>query len=331
MRVVLPLAGYGKRMRPQTWSKPKPLVSVAGKPILGHVLDTLQATSPDSYIFITGWLGDQVREYMATAHPELTTRYVVQEELRGQAHAIYLAKEWLEGPTLIVFVDTLFQGDMRGLGHDGEDGIIWTKEVPDPRRFGVVVVKDDRITRFVEKPATMEHRQAIIGAYWVRDGQALVRATKTLMASGRSLRGEYYLADALQVMVDQGARFVTRPVSVWEDCGNPEALLHTQRYLLEHGHAREAPVEDAILVPPVHVADGAVIRRSVVGPYVSVGSGATIEDSVIQDAVIEAGATVRYQVLADSLVGHQATLQGDVQSVNIGDNAVLESRANVAL
>jgi len=114
MRVVLPLAGYGKRMRPQTWSKPKPLVSVAGKPILGHVLDTLQATSPDSYIFITGWLGDQVREYMATAHPELTTRYVVQEELRGQAHAIYLAKEWLEGPTLIVFVDTLFQGDMRG-------------------------------------------------------------------------------------------------------------------------------------------------------------------------------------------------------------------------
>jgi len=325
MQVVLPLAGYGKRMRPQTWSKPKPLVSVAGKPVLGHVLDTLEAASPDSYILITGWLGEQVRDYMASEHPQLTARYVVQEELKGQAHAIYLAKEWLKGPTLIVFVDTLFAGNVRNLGSEGEDGIIWTKEVPDPRRFGIVVVEDGYIKRFVEKPSTTEHRQAIIGAYWVRDGEALIRATETLMASGRSLGGEYYLADALQAMVDEGARFVTRPVSVWEDCGTPEALLHTQRYLLDHGHHREVPVEDAVLVPPVHVADGAVIRRSVIGPYVSVGNGARVEDSVVRDSVIEAGATVSRQVLANSLVGRQAIVGGDVRSVNIGDDAVLES------
>jgi len=325
MQVVLPLAGYGKRMRPQTWSKPKPLVSVAGKPVLGHVLDTLEAASPDSYIIITGWLGEQVRDYMASEHPQLTARYVVQEELKGQAHAIYLAKEWLKGPTLIVFVDTLFAGNVRNLGSEGEDGIIWTKEVPDPRRFGIVVVEDGYIKRFVEKPSTTEHRQAIIGAYWVRDGEALIRATETLMASGRSLGGEYYLADALQAMVDEGARFVTRPVSLWEDCGTPEALLHTQRYLLDHGHHREVPVEDAVLVPPVHVADGAVIRRSVIGPYVSVGNGARVEDSVVRDSVIEAGATVSRQVLANSLVGRQAIVGGDVRSVNIGDDAVLES------
>ncbi len=325
MQVVLPLAGYGKRMRPQTWSKPKPLVSVAGKPVLGHVLDTLEAASPDSYTLITGWLGEQVRDYMASEHPQLTARYVVQEELKGQAHAIYLAKEWLKGPTLIVFVDTLFAGNVRNLGSEGEDGIIWTKEVPDPRRFGIVVVEDGYIKRFVEKPSTTEHRQAIIGAYWVRDGEALIRATETLMASGRSLGGEYYLADALQAMVDEGARFVTRPVSVWEDCGTPEALLHTQRYLLDHGHHREVPVEDAVLVPPVHVADGAVIRRSVIGPYVSVGNGARVEDSVVRDSVIEAGATVSRQVLANSLVGRQAIVGGDVRSVNIGDDAVLES------
>jgi len=325
MQVVLPLAGYGKRMRPQTWSKPKPLVSLAGKPVLGHVLDMLEAASPDSYIIITGWLGEQVRDYMASEHPQLTARYVVQEELKGQAHAIYLAKEWLKGPTLIVFVDTLFAGNVRNLGSEGEDGIIWTKEVPDPRRFGIVVVEDGYIKRFVEKPSTTEHRQAIIGAYWVRDGEALIRATETLMASGRSLGGEYYLADALQAMVDEGARFVTRPVSVWEDCGTPEALLHTQRYLLDHGHHREVPVEDAVLVPPVHVADGAVIRRSVIGPYVSVGNGARVEDSVVRDSVIEAGATVSRQVLANSLVGRQAIVGGDVRSVNIGDDAVLES------
>ncbi|MGC9359045.1 MAG: sugar phosphate nucleotidyltransferase [Anaerolineae bacterium] len=325
MQVVLPLAGYGKRMRPQTWSKPKPLVSVAGKPVLGHVLDTLEAASPDSYIFITGWLGEQVREYMETEYPQLTARYVVQEELKGQAHAIHLAEEWLKGPTLIVFVDTFFVGDICNLGSEGEDGIIWTKEVPDPRRFGIVVVEDGFIMRFVEKPSTMEHRQAIIGAYWVRDGEALIRATETLMASGRSLGGEYYLADALQIMVDEGARFVTRPVSVWEDCGTPEALLHTQRYLLDHGHHREVPVEDAILVPPVHVADGAVIRRSVVGPYVSVGNGARVEDSVVRDAVIETGAIVSRQVLANSLVGRHAILRGDIRFVNVGDDAVLES------
>lgn len=325
MQVVLPLAGYGKRMRPQTWSKPKPLLSVAGKPILGHVLDTLQAASPDAYVFITGWLGEEVERYMAAEHPEITAHYVVQEELKGQAHAIYLAKKWLKGPTLIVFVDTLFEGDLSGLGSGSEDGIIWTKEVLDPRRFGVVIVEDGLITRFVEKPATMEHRQVIIGAYWVRDGEALVRATEELMASGRSLGGEYYLADALQVMVNHGARFVTRPVSVWEDCGTPEALLHTQRYLLDHGHAREAPVEDAVLVPPVHIAEGAVIKRSVVGPYVSVGQGATIEAAIISDAIIEAGATVRHQVLSTSLVGRDASLQGSVASVNVGDNAVLEN------
>jgi glucose-1-phosphate thymidylyltransferase len=325
MQVLLPLAGYGKRMRPQTWSKPKPLIGVAGKPVLGHVLDTLDAASPDSYVFITGWLGEQVREYMETEHPQLIARYVVQEELKGQAHAIYLAREWLRGPTLIVFVDTIFVGDVRNLGSEGEDGIIWTKEVPDPRRFGIVVVEDGYIKRFVEKPTTMEHRQAIIGAYWVRDGEALVEATETLMASGQSLGGEYYLADALQTMVDEGARFLTRPVSVWEDCGTPEALLHTQRYLLDHGHHREAPVKDAVLVAPVHVADGAVIRRSVVGPYVSVGIGATIEDSIVRDAVIEAGATVSRQVLANCLVGRQALLRGEVRSVNVGDNAVLEN------
>jgi len=325
MQVVLPLAGLGKRMRPQTWSRPKPLLSVAGKPVLGHVLDTLNATSPEAYILITGWLGERVRQYMADEHPELTTRFVVQEELKGQAHAIHLAREWLQGPLMIVFVDTLFEGDLSGLGDGGEDGIIWTKEVPDPRRFGIVVVEDGDITRFVEKPSTLEHRQAIIGAYWVREGEALVEAIEELMASGRSLGGEYYLADALQVMVEKGARFVTRPVSVWEDCGTPEALLQTQRYLLEHGHAREAPCEGSVLVPPVHIAEGATIRRSVVGPYVSVGAGAVVEGSVVADSIIEAGAVVRHQVLKESLIGQEVSLQGTVTSVHLGDDAVLES------
>ncbi len=325
MQVVLPLAGLGTRMRPQTWSRPKPLLSVAGKPVLGHVLDSLTAASPDAYILITGWLGETVRRYMATEYPQLVSRFVVQEELKGQAHAIYLAREWLVGPLLIVFVDTLFEGDLSGLGDGGEDGIIWTKEVPDPRRFGIVVVEDGQITRFVEKPSTLEHRQAIIGAYWIREGRDLVEAIEELMASGRSLGGEYYLADALQVMVDKGARFVTRPVSVWEDCGTPEALLQTQRYLLEHGHAREAPCEESVLVPPVHIAEGATVRRSVVGPYVSVGAGAVVEGSVVANSIVEAGAVVRHQVLQESLVGQGVSLQGAVTSVNLGDDSVFQS------
>jgi len=319
MKVIIPLAGIGKRMRPQTWSKPKPLLNVAGKPILGHVLDRLEPLNADEYVLIVGWLGDQISEYVGSHYP-IQAHYVVQEELKGQAHAIQLARDYISGPCVIVFVDTLFEADLAEIERRDVDGILYVQEVEDPRRFGVVIEQDGRVVRLVEKPDTFEHRMAVIGLYYIRDGAWLMRAIDQLLHQQIQTKGEYYLADAFQIMIDQGAHFVAEPVPVWEDCGKPETLLHTNRYLLDHGYAREQHVHNAVLVPPVYIAPTAVIEDSVVGPHVTVGDDARIRGSVIRDAIIEAGSVVENIVLEASLIGRGATIRGSGMRLNAGDD-----------
>ena len=326
MKVVLPLAGLGKRMRPHTWSKPKPLLNIAGKPVLGHVLDKLQPLDVEEVIFITGWLGNQIKEYVE-ANYDFASRYVVQEELKGQAHAIYLAKEFLSGPCMIIFVDTLFEADLGGLTDSFVDGVLYVKEVEDPRRFGVAVEKDGRVVRLIEKPDSFEHRRAIVGVYYVRDGASLIEAIDHLIERNIQTKGEFYLADALQVMIDRGARIVSRPVSVWEDCGKPETVLHTNRYLLESGHTQVVPVQNSVLIPPVYVAETANIENAVVGPYVTVGDGVRITGAIVRDAIIEEGSTVENITLENSLIGRDATIRGAFSQLNVGDDAVVDLRS----
>lgn len=322
MKVIVPLAGFGKRMRPHTWSKPKPLLNVAGKPVLGHVLDDLAPLNPEQVVFIVGWLGDQIKDYVSS-HYQLDARYVVQEELKGQAHALYLAREYITGPCVIVFVDTLFEADVSGFQDEPVDGILFVKEVVDPRRFGVAVERDGRVVRLIEKPDTFEHRNAVVGLYYVKDGAALVAAIEYLLAHNLQTKGEFYLADALQVMIDRGARFATRQVAVWEDCGKPETLLHTQRYLLERGPTQMVDAPQTTLIPPVHIAPSARIERSVIGPYVTVGENAVVSGSVIRDAIIEKGATIENVVIQNSLVGCHAVVRGGVSQLNVGDDAAV--------
>jgi len=319
MKVIIPLAGTGKRMRPQTWSKPKPMLNVAGKPILGHVLDKLLPLNADEFVFIVGWLGEQIKEYVGDNYC-LKAHYVVQEELKGQAHAIHLARKYVTGPCVIVFVDTLFEADLSGIEQRDVDGILYVQEVEDPRRFGVVIEQDGRVVRLVEKPDTFEHRKAVIGLYYVRDGEWLMRAIDQLLREDIQTKGEYYLADAFQIMIDQGAKFVAEPVPVWEDCGKPETLLHTNRYLLDHGYAQEVPVRNAVLVPPVYIAKSAVIENSVIGPYVTVCDDAHISGSIIREAIVEAGSVVENMTLEASLIGRSATIKGSWKRLNTGDN-----------
>jgi glucose-1-phosphate thymidylyltransferase len=323
MKVIIPLAGLGKRMRPHTWSKPKPLLNVAGKPILGHVLDKFTALGIDEVILIVGWLGDQIREYVSAEY-SFTAHYVVQHELKGQAHALYLAREYLSGPCIIVFVDTLFEADLTGLEQRPVDGVAYVQEVVDPRRFGVVVEEDGRIVRLIEKPDSFENRKAVIGLYYVRDGAALADAIEYVLEHNIQTKGEYYLANALQVMIDRGAKFVSETVSAWEDCGEPETLLHTNRYLLEHGHAQAIQVQNAVLVPPVYVAPTATIVNAIVGPYVTVGDQVTISESIVRDTIIDAGSTVENIALEHSLVGRNVTIKGSFNRVNIGDNDLID-------
>jgi glucose-1-phosphate thymidylyltransferase len=327
MKVIIPLAGFGTRLRPHTYTRPKPLVSVAGKPVLGHILDKLTGLPIEETIFVVGYLGDQIRDYVSTNY-HFPARYVEQSELKGQAHAIYLARDYISGPVLIVFVDTIFDADLSALSDEPADGIIYVKEVDDPRRFGVVITENGLITKLVEKPATPVSNLAVIGVYYVKDSALMLDCISELIRKDIKTQGEYFLADAFQLMIDRGTRFVARTVDVWEDCGKPETVLHTNRYLLEHGGAQVVPTENSSLIAPVHIDKTAVIKDSVVGPYVSVAAGATIVRSIVRDSIINEAAHIEDANLSQSLIGKDAVVRGSFQRLNVGDSSQVDLAGN---
>ena len=329
MKVVIPLAGFGKRMRPHTYTKPKPLINVAGKPVLGHILDKLVGLDIEEVILIVGWLGEQIESYVE-ANYDFPTRYFEQKELRGQAHALHLASEHSEGPLLIIFVDTLFEADLAELYQTSADGIVYVKEVEDPRRFGVVVLEDGQVRELVEKPASFDNRLAVIGLYFVKDGAFLMSCIEELLAKDIQTKGEYYLADALQLMIDRGALIETRTVDVWEDCGKPETVLHTNRFLLDNGRAHKGQTEDSIVLAPVFIADTAQVRNSIVGPYVTIADGAVVVNSVVRDSIVDESATIRDAMLASSLVGRNAVVRGTFSRLNVGDSSQIDIGGDAA-
>jgi glucose-1-phosphate thymidylyltransferase len=326
MKIVIPTAGFGTRLRPHTWSKPKPLVSVAGKPVLGHVLDMFAAL-PDveEVVIIVGYLGGQIQAYVGEAYPHLSTRYVEQSELLGQSHAVWLAREGLQGPMLMAFVDTLIETDLSGLSEEAAEAVAWVKAVPDPRRFGVAEVDaNGLVTRLIEKPEDMDNNLAVVGFYYFKEAGDLLAAIEQQMESGTQLSGEYYLADAINVMLQDGLQMRVEPVDVWQDCGKPGPLLETNRYLLDHGrdNSQAAKARDGVvIVPPVYVDPSARIVESVIGPHVSIGPGCSIEHSLVRESIIDAESTIIDSVLADSLIGREARVTGRFRTLNVGDSS----------
>lgn len=327
MNVIIPLAGFGTRLRPHTYSRPKPLVGVAGKPVLGHILDkVINEARVDKVVFVVGYLGDQIEHYVKTHYPNLRGEYVVQQELNGQAPAILLARDKVSGPTFIVFVDTLADADLSTLEGEASDGVIFVKEVEDPRRFGVVRL-DERgnISQFIEKPATTENRLAVIGMYYVKDAARLMAACEELIRRDIKTKNEYFLADAFNLMIEAGARLRAQPVGVWLDCGTSQTVLETNRYLLAHGHDNSEQWKNGrcVVVPPVNIHPTAKIENSVIGPNASIGEGCCIQSSVVRESIVEAGAEVVDHVLAHSLIGRDAVLIGRPRRFNVGDNSVV--------
>jgi glucose-1-phosphate thymidylyltransferase len=323
MKVIIPLAGFGTRLRPHTFSKPKPLVNVAGKPVLGHILDKLVGLDIEEIVFITGYLGEQIEAYVE-ANYDFPARYVEQKELKGQAHALYLAREHVQGPTLIIFVDTIFETNLFELSKVTEDGVLYVKQVDDPRRFGVAVLENGYVSKLIEKPSTFEHNLAVIGVYYIRDSQWLMRAIEELIARDIKTQGEYFLADALQLMIDQGARLVARQLDVWEDCGKPETVLHTNRYLLDNGHGQTVETENSIIIPPVYIARTAKVTNSIVGPYVTIADEGVIIDSIVRDSIIDERAHIESAMLSGSLIGRDAKVSGTFDRLNVGDSSQVD-------
>lgn len=326
VNVIIPVAGLGTRLRPQTWSKPKPLVSVAGKPVLGHVLDRLAVLDLAKVVFVTGYLGDQIEAYVRKNY-DFDASFVSQREQLGQSHAVHMAREEVTGPTVIVFPDMLFEADLTQLERIEADGAIFVKEVDDPRRFGVIVTENGRINELVEKPQDQISNLAVVGIYYFRKIEQLFGAIEYQMANGLQQGNEYYLAAAVQHMIDGGAYLTHLPVDVWEDCGKPEALLSTNRFLLRQG-GTTPNIPGSVIVPPVVIDPSATVRNSVIGPFASVGAGVSILNSIVTDSIVDDGALIETVMLQGSIVGQNAYVRGDFMRVNVGDSSDIVLAAN---
>lgn len=330
LKVVIPMAGFGTRLRPQTWSRPKQLFSLAGRSALSHVLDTLD-TLPEGmeveYIFIIGYLGEKTKAYMDRVYPDLKVTYVVQDEMRGQSHAIYLAKEYLSGPMLMVFADTLIETDLSFLAQEEHDIVGWVKPVPDPRRFGVAQVDEaGNVTRLIEKPRDMSNNLAVVGFYYFKESGDLIQAIEEQFNRDIQLKSEFFLADAINIMLENGATMRTEEITIWLDAGTPDAVLETNQFLLENGRdntddARQR--EGVCIVPPVFIHPDAEVSASVIGPHVSIGADCEVHHSIIRNSIVEERSRVDTVNLIDSLIGEDTEVAGESNTVNVGDTSKL--------
>jgi glucose-1-phosphate thymidylyltransferase len=323
MKVIIPLAGKGTRLRPHTHVTPKPMLRIAGKPVMDYVMDDVKRLGDvEQVIYVTGHLKEKVEAH-ARNDIGLPAVFVEQEVQDGTAGAVNLARPYVDQPVLIIFVDTIFDADLSIVKDSDADGIIWVKEVEDYQRFGVVVTDaDGNMTRIVEKPTEPISKRANIGLYYIRNWQLLYEAIDHVLTRPKN-KGEYYLTDAFQYMIDQGAKIRVVDVEGWYDAGQIETLLDTNRVMLEKGRARRPSSLDAsaTIVEPVYIEEGVTIRDSTVGPNVSLSAGTVIEGSTLRDSIVGGHSRVVDCRLTGSIVGDHTKLQGLTGVATIGDHA----------
>jgi glucose-1-phosphate thymidylyltransferase len=322
MQVIIPLAGKGTRLRPHTHLVPKPMLKVGGRPVMDWVMDRMPGLNVTELIFITGHLKEQVEAYSKSRYG-IPARFIEQKVQDGTAGAINLARPYVKEPVLIIFVDTVFEADLTLINRTDADGIIWAKEVEDYQRFGVVVTdKDGYMTKIVEKPSTPISKLANIGLYYIRDVNTLWKGIDHTLASAPN-KGEYFLTDAFQFMIDQGKKILTAEVAGWYDCGKLDTLLETNEILLRKGAARRRDFPGVTIHDPVYIEDGVTIEKSEIGPNVSLEKGTTVENSKMTHTLVGAGSTIRGSDLHHSMVGDRVTVTGFKGTASLGDDSEL--------
>lgn len=313
MKVIMPMAGKGTRLLPLTKRVPKPLVHVAGRPVMDYVMDALRrAGQLEELIIITGHLKEKVEQYVRKNY-DIPARFIEQKVLDGTAGAVNLARPYVDGPVIVIFVDTLFDADLSIVKTTNADGIIWTKEVEDYQRFGVVVTdKQGFMTRIVEKPSTPISRRANIGLQYVKDWRTLFDGIEHVLKSPPGKGGEFYLTDAFQYMVDQGKKLLVSEVGGWYDCGKVDTLLETNEHLLKHGRGkRPAKVSaDVRIKEPVYIEDGVTLTDATIGPNASIESGSSIVGSTVANSILGRGTQVKNATVEGSVVGDQQKIEG---------------------
>jgi glucose-1-phosphate thymidylyltransferase len=329
MNIIVPMAGMGKRMRPHTLTTAKPLLPVAGKPIVQRLVEGIAATVDQKLnhicFIIAPHFGEAVEKHLLEVAKNLGAEGHIcyQEEALGTAHAVYMAKEHLTGPCIVGFADTLFRADFK---IDTEsDGVIWVQKVEDPSAFGVIKLDEhNRITDFIEKPETFVSDLAIIGIYYFKDGERLRDEITYLLENDIQEKGEYQITNALENMRQKGAVLVPGEVIEWLDCGNKNAMVYTNQRVLAHLPEDElvgehVEITNSKIHPPCYIGSGVKLKNTEIGPYVSVGSNTSIEDSVIDNSIIQEDCTIVHADFTNSMLGNHVVYDGRSKEISISD------------
>jgi glucose-1-phosphate thymidylyltransferase len=328
MKVIIPVAGIGSKLRPHTHTQPKALVPVAGKPILSHIVDNLIEAGIREFIFIVGYLGNKVEDYIKTHYPGIETRFILQEPREGTGHAVWLARNLIEDKdeVIIALGDTIFDVNLREIIQQ-YDSALGVKKVDDPRNFGVAELDDKgNIKHLVEKPPIPKSNLALVGIYKIQEAGKLMKALESIIQNNKRTYGEFHLTDGIMRMIEKGSVIRTFPVENWYDCGNKDSLLETNAVLLKKSssQALKHSFENTIIIPPVSIADHCKISNSIIGPNVSIGDHTTLNYAILKDAIIGSYSSIENAVLHHSVIGSDAGLHGLSQSLNLGDSTEID-------
>ncbi len=323
MRAVIPVAGIGSRLKPHTYSIPKVLLNVGGKPILGHILDKLIQENVTKITFVIGHLGEMIRDYITENYNSLKVDFVQQEVMEGLGHAIYTAIPTFDDEQIFIILgDTIFDVNLNEL-FKNKYSSLGVKKVDDPRRFGVAVTENGFIKKLVEKPQSPVSDLALVGMYFFVNSDSLVRGLNQLVEKDIRTKGELQLTDAIQIMIDKGEKITAFPVEGWYDCGKPETLLSTNQWLLDK-ESFSRKFENVVINHPVHISDEAEVSNSVIGPYTTIDKGCKIEDSIIRNSIIGSNALVTKSLLENSIIGNNSSIKGTYKRLNSGDSSEIE-------
>lgn len=327
MKAIIPVAGAGTKLRPHSYTQPKALIPLAGKTVLSIIIDQLKSAGINEFIFIVGYLGDKIQDYVKSKYPELIAHYVHQVDRQGVGHAIRLTKNIVNGDEVFVVLgDTICEYDVQEVVNN-PFSMIGVRKVDDPRDFGVAEIEEDGfISHVVEKPQIPKSNMALVGVYKLKESEQMFQCLENNIRQGLRSHGEYSLTDALDCMIQMGAKFKSFKVENWFDCGRKETILESNATLLKKFAPKTDPnqFENTVIISPVSIGAGCNIKNSIIGPNVSIGENATIDYSIVKNSIIGSFSNLFDIVLDDSVIGSDTNLRGETRSLNIGDNTSID-------
>ena len=323
LRAIIPAAGFGTRLKPHTYSLPKVLLNVGGKPILGHIIDKLLEEGITKATFVIGYLGEKIVQYVKKEYPKLSSSFIEQEIALGLGHAIQTAVPTFDDEEIFIILgDTIFDVNLKSV-FANKISALGVKTVNDPSRFGVAVCEDGRIVKLIEKPRDLISKLALVGLYYITNSKLLVESLNELFQNNIKTNGEFQLTDALQIMIEKGEYFSTFNVDGWYDCGKPETLLSTNRYILSKSGTNRR-IENVLINDPVFISESAFIRNSVIGPFATISDNCEISSSIICNSIVSSGAKIDKAMLENSIIGNNAVVRSHYRKLNTGDSSEIE-------